>query len=278
MIKLGTKVKVTAPRSAQPKLRALFEALEVPRHSPDPDTDAFVAAPGTVTFVYVADPEALTAEQMGIAPWLEWVVDDPGRVAESLDALGIARHEVQECRAGEHPYFVAPGGLVFRLAAAMQRRTARGVAGTEEGVVLATVDVQVPPERAFRALTTDELERWWGSPDTYRMRRWSSEVRVGGRWSVDTIMGGNALHATGQFLEVDAPRKVVQTRKYEFDHPRLGRRDTTVTYRFDPIPNGTRVTVRHDGFAGLPDAAEEHAYGWERVLGWLEAYLRSEGA
>ena len=77
----------------------------------------------------------------------------------------------------------------------------------------------------------------------------------------------------GEFLEIDAPRKIVFTRKYEWEFPQLGRRETTVTYRFDPIATGTRVTVRHDGFDGLSGPADQHAEGWERVLGWLDAYM-----
>jgi hypothetical protein len=32
--------------------------------------------------------------------------------------------------------------------------------------------------------------------------------------------------------------------------------------------------VRHEGFAGLREPADQHAEGWERVLGWLDAYMR----
>jgi uncharacterized protein YndB with AHSA1/START domain len=158
-----------------------------------------------------------------------------------------------------------------------QRLAAVAITGGD--TVLATADVARPPERVIRALTTDEVERWWGSADTYRMAGWTADVRVGGRWSVaPRTADGRTLPAGGVFLEIDAPRRVVQTRRYEWDHPRLGRRETTVTYRLDPTTTGTRVTVRHDGFAGRSDAADEHAKGWERVLGWLAAYLRSDGA
>ena len=81
--------------------------------------------------------------------------------------------------------------------------------------------------------------------------------------------------ASGEFIEIESPKKIVQTRKYDWDHPNLGRRVTTVTYRLEPIPNGTRITVRHEGFQGLRDAADEHASGWERFLGWLDTYFRS---
>jgi uncharacterized protein YndB with AHSA1/START domain len=150
---------------------------------------------------------------------------------------------------------------------------------TDGDTILATVDIAMPPARVFRALNTDELQRWWGSADTYRMTRWRADLRVGGRWSVAVRNAdGSTLPAGGEVLEIEAPRKITFTRKYEWEFPVLGRRVTTVTYRFDPIPAGTRVTVRHDGFAGLTEPAAAHAEGWERVLGWLDAYMSSESA
>ena len=144
------------------------------------------------------------------------------------------------------------------------------------GTVVATVDLVVPPERAYRMLVTAELERWWGSESTYQMREWNAELRVGGPWRVLVCFtGAEPLPASGKFLEFDAPRRIVQTRRYEWDHPRLGRRDTRVTYELAPHRDGTRLTVVHEGFERLPDAAAEHAQGWQRVLGWLEGYARS---
>jgi uncharacterized protein YndB with AHSA1/START domain len=144
---------------------------------------------------------------------------------------------------------------------------------TDGDMILATMDIAMPPERVFQALNTDEVERWWGSADIYRMTEWKSDLRVGGRWSVLPIGADGSKHpAGGEFLEIDGPRKIVFTRKYEWDFPVLGQRVTTVTYLLDPIETGTRVTIRHEGFAGLRVPAELHAEGWERVLGWLDAY------
>jgi uncharacterized protein YndB with AHSA1/START domain len=154
-----------------------------------------------------------------------------------------------------------------------KRRTARAV--IDDDTVIATVDVAMPPERVFQALNTNEIERWWGSPDTYRMTEWMANLRVGGRWHVAVRHADNSLPAGGEFLEIDAPRKIVFTRKYEWEFPQLGQRETTVTYIFDPISTGTRVTVRHEGFTGLREAAEQHAEGWERVLGWLATHMRT---
>lgn len=168
---------------------------------------------------------------------------------------------------------------LFTTPSLAELRRRRPHALTDGDTVLAAADVPASPERAFRALTTAEVERWWGSAGGYRMTAWSADLRAGGRWSVvPQTADGRTMPASGKFLEIDAPHKVVQTRMYDWDHPRLGRRETTVTYRFDPVAAATRVTVRHDGFAGLTDAAEEHRDGWERVLGELAAYLGGGGA
>jgi len=164
------------------------------------------------------------------------------------------------------------------LASVFETRT-RPRAVTDGDTVLATVDVAASPERVLHALTTDEVEHWWGSADTYRMVDWAADLRVGGKWRVDVrAADGTIFPASGEFVAIDASHKIVQTRKYDWDHPLLGRRETTVTYRCDPIAADTRLTVRHDGFAGLRAPADEHAAGWERVLGLLEAYMRPVGA
>lgn len=143
------------------------------------------------------------------------------------------------------------------------------------GRVTVSVDLACSPERAYRMLVTAETERWWGSPETYRMRDWSAELRVGGTWRVLVcFVGQEPVAASGEFLEFDAPERIVQTRRYEFDHPSLGRRDTIVTYLLEPRAGGSRLTVLHEGFRGLDTAAAEHASGWDRALTWLEAHAR----
>jgi len=38
---------------------------------------------------------------------------------------------------------------------------------------------------------------------------------------------------------------------------------------------GTVVRIRHEGFAGAPEAAQNHAQGWTRVLGWMQAFVEN---
>ena len=142
--------------------------------------------------------------------------------------------------------------------------------------VMASAELPASPDEVIAALVTGEVERWWGSADTYRMTGWEADFRVCGRWSVVVeTADGRRLPASGAFLEIEMPRRIVQTRRYDWDHPALCRKETTVAYLLEPIGNGTRLTVCHGGFAGFPDAAAEHAEGWTRVLGWLQQYLEA---
>lgn len=34
----------------------------------------------------------------------------------------------------------------------------------------------------FRALTSDEIVRWWGSDEMYRTIKWEGDLRIHGRW------------------------------------------------------------------------------------------------
>jgi uncharacterized protein YndB with AHSA1/START domain len=166
----------------------------------------------------------------------------------------------------------------FRMPTPSKWSAPRAVADGAGGTIIASAELAAPPERVFRAFTTNEIERWWGHADFYRQTDWKADIRVCGQWSVTVVFSdGSTNGGSGEFAEIDAPRKLVMTRKFE-KHPLLGTRETTITYRFDPTATGTRVTVRDEGFVGRSEAAYGNAEHWERVLGWLDAYLRSERA
>src|SRR5205823_1384340 len=114
MSRIGNNLKITAPRSVQTQVRSLFEALGATTKSPNPATDMFVLESTNIGYVFVSDSEALTPAQMRNAPWIEILVDDTAAAAAKLDGIGVERVEYS---GSQHPYFAAPGGAVFRLAA-----------------------------------------------------------------------------------------------------------------------------------------------------------------
>lgn len=155
----------------------------------------------------------------------------------------------------------------------LKQPTARAIADVTQGMLLATIDIVATPERVFRAVTSEELTRWWGSEDTYRTTKWSGDVRVGGTWRTEGIgRDGKPFSVHGEFIDVDPPRKLVQTWRYDWD---TGDSVTTITWRFEPIEGGTRVIVRHEGFGNAQAACQNHAEGWERVLSWLSGNFRT---
>ena len=149
--------------------------------------------------------------------------------------------------------------------------SARAIADLAGGIILAEVEIAAPPERVFRALTeSDEILRWWGSPDAYKTESWTSDLRAGGAWRADGRgSDGTPFSVGGRFLEVDPPRRLVQTWSADWD----AGAETTLTYQLSASNGGTRLTLRHEGFAGRPEACQSHAGGWELVLGWLLSHF-----
>src|SRR5260370_32782817 len=88
---------------------------------------------------------------------------------------------------------------------------ARAVADLVDGCIGASVDLATTPERVFRALASSEVIDWWVNPGVFDTREWTGDVRVGGRWRASGIAGGEPYALEGKFLEVDPPRKLVQT-------------------------------------------------------------------
>jgi uncharacterized protein YndB with AHSA1/START domain len=148
-------------------------------------------------------------------------------------------------------------------------RSARAVADLTDGLVLASVEIAAPPERVFRAISSAEIADWWGSPDTYRVTRWTGDVRPGGWWRSEGVSAdGTSFAVSGEILEVEAPSLLIQTWHYDSKPGDV----TTVRFRIDAIPGGSRLTVRHQGFRDR-DSCESHSNGWERVLSWLTAFV-----
>jgi uncharacterized protein YndB with AHSA1/START domain len=97
-------------------------------------------------------------------------------------------------------------------------KSARAVADVTRGMLLASVEIMASPERVFRALASEDITKWWGSDDTYRTTRWAGDVRVGGAWVAEGMgSDGAPFSVHGEFLEVDPPRKLVQTWRPSWD-------------------------------------------------------------
>jgi len=148
---------------------------------------------------------------------------------------------------------------------ARTKRAASAIADSAEGIVMARVEIAATPERVFRAITTDEVTKWWGSPEMYRTTAFTADLRPGGAWRSEGVgADGSAFHVSGEVLEIDPPKKFVQTWKPSWENAP----PTTITWRLEPSPIGTVLTIRHVGFVD-PRMCMHHADGWERIFNWL---------
>ncbi|HEU4584734.1 MAG TPA: SRPBCC domain-containing protein [Gemmatimonadaceae bacterium] len=151
------------------------------------------------------------------------------------------------------------------------------IAEATDDSVRATVEIAVPPEEVFEALTDPaQLEEWWGTPESYRTSDWRLEPSAGGEWSVRTeAPDGTEASVHGEYRVVDPPRTL------EFTWAASWNDFTETTVRFDLVPAvvrgapGTRVTVTHSGLGALDIRARacagcvagaSFALDWPRLL------------
>jgi uncharacterized protein YndB with AHSA1/START domain len=116
-------------------------------------------------------------------------------------------------------------------------------------------------ERVFQAFTDPaKLIQWWAGTE-YTEPRGEIDLQVGGRyrWAM-TASNGDEHVATGKFLEIDPPQKLVQTWQWEGDEE-----VTILTLRFHDIEAGTEIELLHEGFAEQ-DMADKHEEGWAGCL------------
>jgi uncharacterized protein YndB with AHSA1/START domain len=154
----------------------------------------------------------------------------------------------------------------------------------DQDAIVGEVFIAAPPARVFQAITDPkQMPMWWGQKDMYHITEWKADLRVGGKWSsVGVNADGRPFRIDGEYLEVDPPRLLVHTWIASYS----GSRKTVVHWELKPhslhglhpdgprkAATGTLVKIRHSGFAGDPEAAKSHGEGWQRVLGWLQAFI-----
>lgn len=132
------------------------------------------------------------------------------------------------------------------------------------------IQIAAPPERVFQALVDpSQVPRWWGQTGIYRCTEFQSDLRPGGKWSsVGKDGEGRRFEITGEYLEIDPPRLLVQSWTATW----TGDVKTTVRWELEPANQGTLVRIRHSGLAAYPEIAKSYR-GWPRMLGWLQALL-----
>lgn len=126
------------------------------------------------------------------------------------------------------------------------------------------IDIKATPETVFEFFVDPaKLTRWLAAEATL-------DPRPGGVCHL--VPAGADNYMEGEFLEVDAPKRVVFT--WGFNNPDAGVRPggSTVEVTLSPIDTGTRLRLVH---RGLPaDAVADHSGGWTTMLARLVEAVR----
>jgi uncharacterized protein YndB with AHSA1/START domain len=124
-------------------------------------------------------------------------------------------------------------------------------------------------EDVYRAWTDPEvLSQWWGLVD-FTTPEVQLDVRPGGGYRV--VMqspDGRSMAITGTYFDVEPPRRLVFTWRWESGVPDTV--ESVVTVELSPLGDQTELVLTH---AGFPDAATAAPYGdgWEAALPKLAA-------
>jgi uncharacterized protein YndB with AHSA1/START domain len=132
-------------------------------------------------------------------------------------------------------------------------------ATTESISVEREIAIAASPETVWELLVDPDLAiRWMGQVATL-------DVRPGGGYRVEVIPGHTA---SGEFVEVDRPRRLVHTWGWEGESG-VPPGSSTVEYELVPNGNGTLLRFTHRDLPSA-EAAESHAHGWDHYLERLE--------
>ncbi|MFC3714082.1 SRPBCC domain-containing protein [Sphingoaurantiacus capsulatus] len=132
-----------------------------------------------------------------------------------------------------------------------------------------------PRELLWRAWSRPEIMVQWMGPVEWPAVSAVADFRVGGAWRIclrspDT---GEELWQGGVYREIDAPRRLVFTFKWEGDNHEDGAPvDTLVTVELTEAGDGTLMDFTHAGLKNAESVAG-HAHGWASTADRLEAWL-----
>ena len=127
--------------------------------------------------------------------------------------------------------------------------------------------IKTTPERLWQAITDDEMRR-----------RYNFGVGIRSDWTPGSRYEG--IHpgaptpiAAGENLEVDPPRRLVQSFMALWSDDVKAAGTSRVTWDIEPIGDSCRLTVTHDQ---LPEGVNDEVYGgWPQILSGLKTLLET---
>jgi uncharacterized protein YndB with AHSA1/START domain/biotin operon repressor len=151
------------------------------------------------------------------------------------------------------PWAAALSGLKTRLEHSMEK--------------VFEIYIRTTPERLWEAITDGETR----SKYTFGLRM-ESDWTQGSRFEQRSPNAADVL-GEGENLEVDPPRRLVQSMRALWGDDVKSEGTSRVTWEIEPIGDSCRLTVVHDQ---LREGANEQLYGgWPMILSGLKTWLET---
>ena len=125
--------------------------------------------------------------------------------------------------------------------------------------------IRTTPERLWEAITDPEIRS-----------KYNFGARVESDWKPGShfeMRAGDFLLGEGDNLEIDPPRRLVQTMVAHYSEAPEAEGTTRVTWEIEPVGDSCRLTVIHDQ---LREGACDELYGgWPMILSGLKTWLET---
>jgi uncharacterized protein YndB with AHSA1/START domain len=150
---------------------------------------------------------------------------------------------------------------------------AAGLSGLKKGMEDRTMEkvfeiyIKTTPERLWEAITDDEMRRRYNFGVGV-----SSDWTPGSRYEAGHQAAGVTI-AEGENLEVDPPRRLVQSFTALWSEDVKAEGTSRVTWEIEPVGDSCRLTVTHDELR--EDAHDELYGGWPQILSGLKTLLET---
>ncbi len=128
--------------------------------------------------------------------------------------------------------------------------------------------IRATPERVWQGITDGDLTRqyYFGSPI-------ASEWTQGARFEMTAPHDPSEIWVEGEVLEIDPPRRLVQSFQAHWDAAMEQETPSRVTWEIEQQGEASRLRVTHEGLTAA--AAQQVSGGWPQILSGLKTLLET---
>ena len=127
--------------------------------------------------------------------------------------------------------------------------------------------IKTTPERLWEAIVTPEQREKYN----FGAGVWG-ELKPGAKYTM-SARNGTVMLGEGEILEVDPPRRLVQTMVALWSDDVKSEGPSRITWEIEPVRDSCRLTVTHDR---LREGANDQLYGgWPMILSGLKTWLET---